>query len=194
MPIKRELRWFYPIDWKELSRRVRFGRAGGACELCGRPHGEVVRCLPDGRWFDPGRHLWRSGDGRPTGWPELAEVTSLRKTRVSLATAHLDHDPGNNRLRNLRALCQRCHMLHDRPHHLARRWITYRQRRAMGDLFLGPYATASPANVPVPERNRTLPMRGLQKRIVANALADRTPKLPLGRLSKGQKASPGSQP
>jgi hypothetical protein len=40
-------------------------------------------------------------------------------------------------LRNLRALCQRCHMLHDRPHHLAQRRITYRQRLAVGDLFLG---------------------------------------------------------
>ncbi len=40
-------------------------------------------------------------------------------TRVVLAAAHLDSDPTNNRLKNLRALCQRCHMLHDRPHHLA---------------------------------------------------------------------------
>jgi hypothetical protein len=30
-------------------------------------------------------------------------------------------------------------MLHDRPHHLAQRWITYRRRWAAGDLFLGPY-------------------------------------------------------
>ena len=52
MPINRELRWFYPIDWPEISRRVRFERAGGVCEGCGRPHGETVRCLPDGRWFD----------------------------------------------------------------------------------------------------------------------------------------------
>ena len=28
--------------------------AGGACERCGRPHGLALRCLPDGRWFDPG--------------------------------------------------------------------------------------------------------------------------------------------
>jgi hypothetical protein len=67
------------------------------------------------------------------------EATRLRKTRVVLAAAHLDSDPTNNRMRNLRALCQRCHMLHDRPHHLAQRWITYRRRPAVGDLFLGPY-------------------------------------------------------
>jgi hypothetical protein len=60
-------------------------------------------------------------------------------TRVVLAAAHLDSNPANNRLKNLRALCQRCHMLHDRSHHLAQRWVTYRQRLADGDLFLGPY-------------------------------------------------------
>ena len=56
-----------------------------------------------------------------------------------LATAHLDHDPAHNHPHNLKSLCQRCHMQHDRPHHLAQRWITYRRRWALGDLFLGPY-------------------------------------------------------
>jgi hypothetical protein len=57
--------------------------------------------------------------GRPARWPELMEATRFRMTRVVLAAAHLDSDPTNNRLKNLRALCQRCHMLYGRPHHLA---------------------------------------------------------------------------
>jgi hypothetical protein len=61
---------------------------------------------------------------------------------VVLAAAHLDHDPAHNRLRNLRALCQRCHMIHDRKHHRMQRWITYRNRQALGDLFLGRYEDA----------------------------------------------------
>ena len=65
----------------------------------------------------------------------------MRHTRVFLAAAHLDHDPSNNRLRNLKSLCQRCHIIHDRSHHLAQRRITYLLRRALGDLFLGPYST-----------------------------------------------------
>jgi hypothetical protein len=144
MPIKRDLRWFYPPDWPEISRRVRFERAGGLCQRCGRPHGQVVRCLPDGRWFDAARHTWRDGRGRPARWPDIEEATRMRRTRVALAAAHLDHDPTNNRARNLKSLCQRCHMIHDRPHHLARRQITYLRRRALGDLFLGPY-TDGPA-------------------------------------------------
>jgi hypothetical protein len=143
LPIKRELRWFYPIDWPEISRRVRFERAGGVCEGCGRPHGETVRCLPDGRWFDAARHTWRNGRGRPARWPDIEEAVAFRQTRVILAAAHLDHDPSNNRQRNLKSLCQRCHMIHDRSYHLARRRITYLLRRALGDLFLGPYSARS---------------------------------------------------
>jgi hypothetical protein len=30
-------------------------------------------------------------------------------------------------------------MLHDRPEHQRRRWLTLRQRKALGDLFLGLY-------------------------------------------------------
>ena len=58
-----------------------------------------------------------------------------------LATAHLDHDPTNNRPRNLKALCQRCHMLHDHREHRRRRFLTLRQRKALGDLFLGLYGS-----------------------------------------------------
>ena len=50
MPIKPELRYYYPIDWPQVSRWVRFVRAKGCCETCGRPHGQVVRHLGDGRW------------------------------------------------------------------------------------------------------------------------------------------------
>ena len=40
---------------------------------------------------------------------------------VRLACAHLDHDPTNNDPPNLRALCQRCHILHDMAEHIRRR-------------------------------------------------------------------------
>ena len=140
MPIRPEMRGFYPSDWALISRRVRFERAGGVCQGCGRPHGETIRCLPDGRWFDATWQIWRTGRGRLAREPDPEEAARLRQTRVVLAAAHLDHDPTNNRLTNLKSLCQRCHLIHDRPQHLARRRITYLLRRALGDLFLGPYS------------------------------------------------------
>jgi hypothetical protein len=143
MPIKPEMKGIYPGDWPEISRRVRFERAAGICQGCGRPHGMTIRCLPDGRWFDSARHTWRNARGRRARWPDLVEAAQMRQTRVVLAAAHLDHNPGNNRLYNLKSLCQRCHIIHDRPYHLAQWRLTYLLRRAIGDLFLGPYRRAA---------------------------------------------------
>src|SRR5208282_1706585 len=110
-----------------LERTNTFERAEGRCQRCGRQHLVLLRCLPDGRWFDEQAATWRDHRGRPARWPDLMEATRFRTTRVVLAAAHLDSDPTNNRLKNLRALCQRCHMLHDRPHHLQRRtWTAIR--------------------------------------------------------------------
>ena len=64
MPIRPEHVFLYPIDWPQLSHHVRFVRAGGACEHCGRPHGQRVFHLRDGRWWDRKRHCWRNGQGR----------------------------------------------------------------------------------------------------------------------------------
>ena len=138
MPIRPELRPFYPPHWRELSSRVRFERAGGRCQRCRRPY-------LGPRPLSARRTVVRRANGglarpcRMARWPHLMEAKRFRLTRVVLAAAHLDSDPRNNRLQNLRALCQRCHMLHDRSHHLAQRWITYRRRLGVGDLFLGPY-------------------------------------------------------
>lgn len=103
---------------------------------------KLVYHLGDGRWWDAEQRIWRNGQGRRlrrlpafSGLPSVV----IPATRVVLACAHLDHDPGNNRPRNLKALCQRCHLLHDRPEHQRRRWLTLRSRKAVGDLFLGPY-------------------------------------------------------
>ncbi len=139
MPIRPALRWFYPIDWPQLSRWVRFERAAGRCEQCRRPHGTLIACLADGRWFDDAHLGWRDGRGRRARLPKPDELRQARLTRVALSAAHLDHDPANNAPRNLRSLCQRCHMLHDRPQHLAQRRLTYRRRWAIGDLFEGHY-------------------------------------------------------
>ena len=142
MPIRPEFRSLYPPHWRELSFHVRFEQALGKCQGCGRPHLTRLRCLPDGLWFDEAAATWQKRRGRPARCPDLVEATRVRTTRVVLAAAHLDSDPSNNRLCNLRALCQRCHMLHDRPHHRSQRWITYRRRWAMGHLFHGPYHRA----------------------------------------------------
>jgi hypothetical protein len=99
----------------------------------------IVIHLGDGRWWDEEAGVWRNGRGKALSKPAEPTVSGSLVTKVVLAAAHLDHDPGNNRPRNLRALCQRCHMLHDRDEHRRRRRLTLRRRNALGDLFLGRY-------------------------------------------------------
>ncbi|CAO4164638.1 hypothetical protein AFFFEF_00387 [Methylorubrum extorquens] len=65
----------------------------------------------------------------------------------NLACAYLDHDPGNNDPKNLRALCQRCHILHDRTEHLRQRWFTYRHHsQAAGGTAQLAHLTRRPAS------------------------------------------------
>ena len=149
MPIAPEHRWLYPIDWRELSNFIRFRRAKGRCEHCRRPHGRDVLHQGNGVWWDEDAGRWRDGQGRglrrlPThsgvAWKQLALLpldppTSMRITRVVLAAAHLNHDPGDNRPRNLAALCQRCHMIHDAAEHRRRRWSNAFRGRALRDFF-----------------------------------------------------------
>ena len=140
MPIRPQHRWLYPIDWQQLTDMVRFERAKGRCEHCKRPHGKIVYHLGDGRWWDEETGSWRDDRGRTVRKAPPAPLPNhVPTTQVYLATAHLDNNPGHNDGRNLRALCQRCHIIHDRPEHLRRRRLSFLMTRALGDLFEGSY-------------------------------------------------------
>jgi hypothetical protein len=139
MPIRPEHIYLYPIDWPQLSHFVRFVRAGGRCEHCRRPHGRRIFHLGDGRWWDSNARHWRNGQGRRVRRPTEDILARGLWTPVVLACAHLNHDPSDSGLQQLAALCQRCHMIHDGPEHRRRRWMNAHYRRALGDLFYGPY-------------------------------------------------------
>jgi hypothetical protein len=97
MPIRPENKALYPKDWPEISRRIRFDRAGGRCEQDMRIGGKVIaRCEA------------RNGEPHP-----------ITGSKVVLTVAHLDHNPENNAEENLKAMCQRCHLRYDQHHHKA---------------------------------------------------------------------------
>jgi hypothetical protein len=141
MPISAALKHHYGSEWRAISAQIRFARARGRCETCDRPHLKVVQTLADGQWYDDERHVWRDCMGHISDGPAGRDSPGTRWVRVVISAAHLDHDPVNRDPSNLAALCQRCHLRHDLQLHLARRWVTCRRRSALGDLFLGPYAT-----------------------------------------------------
>ena len=136
------------ISWCELQHRtsVRRGRAGGGrsadqVRTAARRHGTPSRRWP---WRDKIQQAWRDGCGRDGPCPALAGGASIRTTKVVLAAAHLDHNPAHcgRRHRNVKALCEHCHLLHGRPEHRRRIRLTLRRQRALGDLFLGPYSAS----------------------------------------------------
>ena len=98
----------YPMNWKEISRRIR-SRAHYKCEWCGVENNAI------GFRDEKGRFI-RASHG----------------TRIVLTTAHLgalkpDGSPGDKhdkmdcRDENLAALCQRCHLNFDREDHVLNR-------------------------------------------------------------------------
>jgi hypothetical protein len=112
-PVRASERHRYPADWREISARIRFGRAAGQCECTGEcGTGHAGRCEAE------------HGQAHP--------VTG---SRVVLTTAHLDHRPENCADANLRAMCQRCHLAYDVGLHKASAAATRAARRP-GQLVL----------------------------------------------------------
>lgn len=107
MPIHPDNRARYPKEWPAISKRIRFERAGGRCECegeCGHDHGGRCEAL--------------HGEPHP-----------ITESKVVLTTAHLNHTPEDCRDEVLKAMCQRCHLAHDREHHAASRRTRAEKRK-----------------------------------------------------------------
>jgi hypothetical protein len=130
MPVKPEHRRHYRTDaWRELSRYVRFVRAGGHCECtgqCGTTHAGG-RCGAHDLDAYPGAHAQL---GLFAGFAREA-------ARVSLGAAHKVHRPAapTDDESDVDALCARCHLGFDRTEHLRARAQTQRRRRLQPELF-----------------------------------------------------------
>lgn len=99
MPIRPENVGRYPPDWPAIRAAV-LSRAGNRCEWCGVANHEIV---------------YRDDAGRAWRCQNPISGAFLRRVRIVLTVAHLDHVPEHCDLDNLRALCQRCHNVYDRP-------------------------------------------------------------------------------
>lgn len=121
----------YPPNWKEISDRIR-NEAGQCCEECGIPNGHLVirSSIDPADWLD-----LMSWEG--VRWSHLDEYQGKPIT-VRLTVAHLNHDTTDNRDENLKALCQRCHLLYDLPVHVEHARATRlrnKRERAQAERF-----------------------------------------------------------
>lgn len=141
MPVKPENRKRYPAprEWRRIRARI-LERAGDRCEKCKAPNRQLVargaKGSPDESTYMLERgDVHSADDGRHLGVARGSEYSFGRMVRIVLTIAHLDHQPENNSDDNLRAYCQRCHLLHDVDHHKATAAATRHARRAVADLF-----------------------------------------------------------
>jgi hypothetical protein len=126
----------YPKNWKEL-RAAALERAGNRCACtghcgsqheggrCGAPNKErILRRLSNkARWIPL---ALIASDAFIPDEDDLAEKAVL----VVLTTAHLCRDKSCSDLTHLRSLCQRCHLLYDKPERVMRARETRRRNRA----------------------------------------------------------------
>lgn len=125
MPIQPELRHFYGRVWQTVTRPRILARAGNKCEQCGKPNRRRVwvwKSTGSQYWtLMKSRQLWHYCDqAGATGNFQLiggAQWRTARRIRVVLTIAHLNHVAGDDRDENLKALCQWCHLNHDKEHH-----------------------------------------------------------------------------
>lgn len=155
MPIKPENRHHYRTpEWKAARLAVlkRAGEVRGvfdslineaSCEFCwARNHETYERVSINGVVWQrlPWESRWSDCECRSALATLALGDLVVRSVKIVLTVAHLDHDPTNNSLENLRALCQRCHNRHDVPHRSANRAKTRAAKiaaKAAGHLLDG---------------------------------------------------------
>jgi 5-methylcytosine-specific restriction endonuclease McrA len=155
VPIKAENKRLYPSNWRAISLDVR-DRAGMRCQTCGIQNYAVGYRDGNGIFF----RLCGSGPcdaaGEGLRWPSMtpiaysearefaaasnteADGTDAEGNRwfvIVLTVAHLDHDPRNCALPNLKALCQYCHLHYDADHHQQSAYETRRKGKSIGFDF-----------------------------------------------------------
>lgn len=134
MPIRPENRKRYPADWPAIVAQVR-ERSGDRCEGspdfpdCRVPNGSVGY-RDGGRWVELGASVDEAGEKI-----DAAHYDGFKVIRIVLTTGHLDHQPENCDLANLRHWCQRCHLHYDRQHHNETAYATRRAKLNNGELF-----------------------------------------------------------
>jgi len=138
MPIRPDLKKFYSgPEWAATRRRI-LERAGHACEQCGKKAGHRVYVFSR-----QGMQFWTYGGFFIYHWTRCSDREhfttrelmvmfpdlwrpdpdddhihlNMRLTRCVLTIAHLNHQAGDDRDENLKALCQWCHLNYDKPHH-----------------------------------------------------------------------------
>jgi len=122
MPIRPENKNLYPKDWKEIRERV-LKRAKNKCEKCGVKNYAIGYRNKEGKFI--------KGENSKQ-FQAYCDYWEFKIIKIILTTAHLDHDPTNNKMKNLKAFCQKCHNGYDAK--MRAQGIKNRRHKAAGQM------------------------------------------------------------
>lgn len=112
-----------PVDYQQyhpkwtLIRRLVFKRAGDRCENCFLSNYSVINRKEKNRRISAIEWDMIHSAIRYSGHSMTTALKKFGFTKIVLTIAHIDQDVNNNHFTNLRALCQKCHLKHDRKQH-----------------------------------------------------------------------------
>lgn len=124
----------YHPEWKTKIRPAILRRAGDRCERCKVKNYETgARDLAGKFWTE--RQIACMPVITAFSLFGIARAIKPKIIKIVLTIAHLDHDIENNDPGNLAALCQKCHLGHDRQQHARTRRDTRNRRTGQQELF-----------------------------------------------------------
>jgi len=127
----------YPTNWLSEIRPRILARENNCCKFCGIQNGLLGWRVPSGSFYTVAD--FAGSDISPADKIALAAVAAKKKSyKIVLTVAHLDHMLIDHEDSNLAALCQRCHLNHDRPTVTLRRRQGRRYSRRKKQLLLFP--------------------------------------------------------
>lgn len=106
----------YAPNWLSEIRPAILERAKNKCEMCGVENFAVLNPLLKIQF-----NGFLSYKVANEFKKQIEKTENIKLSIVVLTVAHLDHSTTNNDFTNLKALCQRCHLNHDKAQHKASR-------------------------------------------------------------------------
>lgn len=110
----------YPPNWEEIRARI-LTRANNCCERCGLKNRWFInksdRSYPSIQQMDMYYGMMQAD------YSKAQAMQRMGFTEIVLTIAHLNHDKDNWDVKDeeLQALCQKCHLGLDLPHHIENR-------------------------------------------------------------------------
>ncbi len=127
----------YPANWLSEIRPRILERENNCCKFCGVENRLLGWRVPSGAFYTVVQ--FAEGHIPPADETALADIVAKKKAyKIVLTVAHLDHKLIDHEDSNLAALCQRCHLNHDRPTVTLRRRQGRRYSRRKRQLLLFP--------------------------------------------------------